>query len=161
LERHYLDSGACVEGESWGYNEHAIWVDRGCAGEFVVGVQPRGSISGITPGTIMTVRTTGLIASPRAGSVYEGVVAEDVFDGYGRVAIARGSLIQMRVGETGNGEMALDLDSVVVNGQPYSFRSAPARLGQGVSAAPAGDIVVHGPRIYIPPNTLLTFELEK
>ena len=27
----------CKEGESWGYDEEGIWVDKGCGGEFVLG----------------------------------------------------------------------------------------------------------------------------
>jgi hypothetical protein len=160
LERHYLDSGACVQGQSWGYTDRGIWVDRGCAGEFVVGgARPQGSISRITPGTIMTVRTQGVIDSPRAGSVYEGTVAEDVLDGWGRVAIPRGSAIQMRVRETRDGEMVMDLDSVVVGGQPYSLQAKPAMMGQTPSPGPGAQVLVRGPRLYVPPNTLLTFEI--
>ena len=33
----------CKEGESWGYDEEGIWVDKGCSGEFVLG---RGESSG-------------------------------------------------------------------------------------------------------------------
>ena len=28
---------ACKQGESWGFDERGIWVDRGCAGEFTLG----------------------------------------------------------------------------------------------------------------------------
>jgi hypothetical protein len=28
---------ACKEGESWGYDEEGIWVDKGCGGEFTLG----------------------------------------------------------------------------------------------------------------------------
>src|SRR6516165_7548869 len=34
---------ACKEGESWGYDEEGIWVDKGCSGEFTLG---RGETSG-------------------------------------------------------------------------------------------------------------------
>jgi hypothetical protein len=27
----------CNQGESWGYDEHGIWVDHGCAGDFALG----------------------------------------------------------------------------------------------------------------------------
>ena len=27
----------CVRGQSWGFDERGIWVDKGCAGEFEVG----------------------------------------------------------------------------------------------------------------------------
>jgi hypothetical protein len=29
----------CKQGESWGYDEHGIWVDHGCGGDFVLGVE--------------------------------------------------------------------------------------------------------------------------
>jgi hypothetical protein len=36
----------CKEGESWGYDEEGIWVDKGCGGEFTLGrgevVEPGG-----------------------------------------------------------------------------------------------------------------------
>jgi Protein of unknown function (DUF3011) len=161
LERQYQDSAACIQGETWGYTDRGIWVDRGCAGEFaLLGVRPLGFVSRIAPGTVMTVRTNGLIDSPRFGSLYEAVVAEDVFDRDGRVAIPRGSLVQVIVRETPNGEMALGVDSVVVDGQPYSFAADLARIGHGPSYAQGEEILVRGPRLYVPPDTLLTFQID-
>ncbi len=32
-----LSSTDCIEGQSWGYDRHGIWVDRGCRAEFTVG----------------------------------------------------------------------------------------------------------------------------
>lgn len=161
LERHYLDSGACVQGESWGYTERGIWVDRGCAGEFaLLGVQPLGFVSRITPGTVVTVRTNTLIDPQRLGGVYEAVVAHDVFDRDGRVAIPRGTLMQMIVRESPNGGMALGVDSIVVDGQPYSLQAGPAMMGQSPSAVPGEEILVRGPRLYVPPDTLLEFQID-
>lgn len=31
----------CVQGDSWGYDRHGVWVDRGCTGEFRVGRSSR------------------------------------------------------------------------------------------------------------------------
>ena len=28
---------ACVEGQTWGYDNRGIWVDRGCRADFVIG----------------------------------------------------------------------------------------------------------------------------
>ena len=36
LTRQRSDS-ACVYGQTWGYDERGIWVDRGCRAEFTVG----------------------------------------------------------------------------------------------------------------------------
>lgn len=32
-----LSSHECIEGRTWGYDRHGIWVDRGCRAEFIVG----------------------------------------------------------------------------------------------------------------------------
>ena len=37
-----LSGASCVEGRSWGYDSEGIWVDRGCAAEFIVGDERRG-----------------------------------------------------------------------------------------------------------------------
>jgi hypothetical protein len=161
LERQYRDSAACIQGETWGYTERGIWVDRGCAGEFaLLGVRSLGFVSRITPGTVVTVRTNGLIDAQRLGSVYQATVAEDVFDRDGRVAIPRGSLVQMIVRENRDGGMALGLDSIAVDGQPYSLQAGSAMLGQGPLAAPGEEIQVRGRQLYVPPETLLTFQID-
>src|SRR5258708_28882507 len=36
-----LSGASCVEGRSWGYDSDGIWVDRGCAAEFIVGDEGR------------------------------------------------------------------------------------------------------------------------
>ena len=37
---------ACKEGESWGYDEEGIWVDKGCGGEFALGRTENGGSGG-------------------------------------------------------------------------------------------------------------------
>jgi len=32
-----LSSSDCIEGQTWGYDRHGVWVDRGCRAEFTVG----------------------------------------------------------------------------------------------------------------------------
>jgi hypothetical protein len=32
-----LSSHDCIEGETWGYDDHGVWVDRGCRADFAVG----------------------------------------------------------------------------------------------------------------------------
>lgn len=34
--RRQLSNTECREGDNWGYDRRGIWVDRGCAGEFIV-----------------------------------------------------------------------------------------------------------------------------
>ena len=31
----------CIRGQTWGYDDRGLWVDKGCAGEFEVGGGPR------------------------------------------------------------------------------------------------------------------------
>jgi len=37
-----ISGASCVEGRSWGYDDDGIWVDRGCAADFVLGNNNRG-----------------------------------------------------------------------------------------------------------------------
>ncbi|HXX17642.1 MAG TPA: DUF3011 domain-containing protein [Candidatus Eremiobacteraceae bacterium] len=36
----------CKQGESWGYDEHGIWVDHGCDGDFALGTESATSAGG-------------------------------------------------------------------------------------------------------------------
>src|SRR6266852_2823664 len=76
----------------------------------------------IEPGASITVRTNQTInASTSDHRVFTGVVDQDVVDRDGRVAIPRGSNVELEVRNVNNGELALDLDSVTVNGERYSL----------------------------------------
>ena len=45
----------CKEGESWGYDEEGIWVDKGCSGEFTLGRgEARGGAAGEVGGRAIT-----------------------------------------------------------------------------------------------------------
>ncbi len=79
----------------------------------------------IAAGTTIPVRTNDAIDArdARNGSVYSGVVDADVFDGNNRIAIPRGSDVELMVRDIGHHTLALDLDAVVVNGARYSVSS--------------------------------------
>jgi len=79
----------------------------------------------IAAGTTIPVRTDDLIDARNAGDgrVYPGVVDRDVFDGHNRIAIPRGSDVELMVRDIGHHTLALDLDAVVVNGNRYSVTS--------------------------------------
>ena len=89
----------------------------------------------INPGTFLTVRTTQTIASDRTdGRSFAGVVAEDVWDDYGRLsapAIPRGSRVAMVVRTARDGDLVLDLDSIYAHGQRYAVNAAPERIESG------------------------------
>jgi hypothetical protein len=89
----------------------------------------------INPGTFVTVRTSQTIASDRTdGRIFNGVVADDVWDEYGRLAvpaIPRGSRVTMMVRTARDGDLVLDLDSINAHGQWYAVNAAPERIESG------------------------------
>src|SRR3954470_14366946 len=87
------------------------------------GRQPA-DIGRIEGGTQITVRTTENIDQRSLEDrVFAGEVAEDVMDTSGRVAIPRGSPVELVVRDERDGDMVLDLDSVVINGQRFGVRA--------------------------------------
>jgi hypothetical protein len=74
----------------------------------------------IDSGATITVRTNETINTKDSdGQVFTGVIENDVMNRNGRVAIPRGSEAELVTRQISNDEIALDLDSVVVNGQRY------------------------------------------
>jgi hypothetical protein len=74
----------------------------------------------IDAGTTIQVRTNDHITTDTAnGQVYTAVVDKDVMGTNGRVAIPKGSNVELIARKTSNNELALDLDSITVNGRRY------------------------------------------
>jgi hypothetical protein len=94
-------------------------------------------LSRIEPGTYVQVQTNQRIDSNRAdGRVFNGVVAEDVWDDYSRLAvpaIPRGSPVELIVRSARDNDLILDLESVDAHGQRYAVSATPQRVeaGQG------------------------------
>jgi hypothetical protein len=88
-------------------------------------VQSRQNVGGsIEPGTTIYVRTTDEIdANTETGRVFSGVVDRDVVNGNGRVVIPHGSDVELVVRTVSENELALDLDSVVINGARYGIEA--------------------------------------
>jgi hypothetical protein len=126
----------CEEGLTWGQTDRGIWVDRGCRGEFVLSAaghteqfRDREALTRIEPGTLVPVRTNETIASDRSdGRVFTGLVEQDVRDASGRLAIPRGSSVELMVRVAPDNDLVLDLESVVVNGQRYAVRADANRI---------------------------------
>lgn len=89
----------------------------------------------LNAGTYLTVRTTQAINSDRRdGRVFAGVIAEDVGDDYRRLAvpaIPRGSRVEMVVRTARDGDLILDLQAVVAQGQRYAVSAQPERVESG------------------------------
>ncbi|MBV8552797.1 MAG: hypothetical protein JOY54_15995 [Acidobacteriaceae bacterium] len=76
----------------------------------------------IAAGTVISVRTNDIIDAKGTGNgrVYSAEVDSDVLDGNNRIAIPRGSDVELMVRDIGNHTLALDLDAIVVHGKRYS-----------------------------------------
>jgi hypothetical protein len=102
-------------------------------------------LSRIEPGTFVQVRTSQGIDSDRTdGRVFSGVVAEDVWDDYSRLAvpaIPRGARVELIVRAARDGDLILDLESVIAHGQRYAVSATPERIESGGGRA-FGDEVV-------------------
>ena len=86
--------------------------------------------STIPSGVSIPVRTSSAIdANSADGRIYTGVVDADVTDTNGRIAIPRGSTAELIVRRTSTSDVALDLESVTVNGQRYAISSNQSAVG--------------------------------
>ena len=131
LRRELRNSQQCVEGATWGYDNRGIWVDRGCRAEFELTQipPPPSPVTRIERGTTIAVRTNEYIDSRRAdGRIYTATVTEDVRGDDGSVGIPRGSGVELEVRVAPDGDLILDLDSVVAYGQRYSVAANSERI---------------------------------
>src|SRR4029079_3324248 len=82
------------------------------------------SRSPIDAGTTIQVRTNEEInARDDDGRIYTGYVEQDVTDRSGRIAIPRGSNVEMMVRRNSDNDVYLDLDSVNVNGRQFGVEA--------------------------------------
>lgn len=128
-----IGGARCQEGFNWGYTERGVWVDRGCQAEFLVGAESRWDrdrwFERIEPGTMITVRTNEYIDSNRAdGRIFTAAVDQDVMGENGRLAIPRGSPVELMVRVAPDSDLVLDLESVTVNGQRYALLADTNRI---------------------------------
>jgi hypothetical protein len=126
-------------------------------------------------GAFVTVRTQRPLDTDRAdGRVFPAVVDRDVWDEYGRLAvpaIPKGSPAQLRVRSAPDGDLILDLDSVVVGGRRYTVDAQADRIEnrpRGTSGnrtaeyvgAVAG-LLTRGREVRVPAGSELTFRLDR
>jgi len=86
----------------------------------------------IGTGTSISMRTNETIDVKNSdGRVFTGVVDRDVTDANSNVAIPRGSNAELIVKKASNKDLALDLESVTVNGQRYAVTADASRMSSG------------------------------
>jgi hypothetical protein len=86
------------------------------------GAQVSRSVETIQAGSEISVRTNEAIETRHAdGQVFSGTVENDVIGRTGNVAIPRGADVELVVREIGDNDLALDLDSVSINGRRYAL----------------------------------------
>ena len=127
LERR-ISYANCEEGYSWGYTPRGIWVDRGCGGEFAVS-RDIGRYTVLAPGTVISVRTNEYIRADKADyRVFSATVDQDVRGTDGRLAIPRGSGVELIARRARDNDLILDLDSVTINGKRYAIDTDTQRI---------------------------------
>ena len=86
-------------------------------------------LGAIDAGTTVTVLTHERINATEADDqVFSGEVAEPVMDRRGNVAIPEGSDVELVVRRLSDREVALDLDSITVNGRRYGVVADPTTV---------------------------------
>jgi hypothetical protein len=152
-----------------------IWI----APVIFFGMQICASADTILPGTQIQVRTDQPIEMHTwdRGRIYPARVARDVFARNGDLAVPRGSDAELIVREIGPDQMALDLESVTVNGRRYvmdtsgpqfnmpdgEYNSGAGLIGGIAGAISGGQVQVEtrGNAIRVPPDSMITFQLQE
>ncbi|HEV2617816.1 MAG TPA: hypothetical protein VGU63_14535 [Candidatus Acidoferrales bacterium] len=127
----------------------------------------RDRMTRIDPGEVIPVRTNRTIDSDRAdGQVYFGRVDRNVRGDNGRLAIPRGSRVELMVRVERDNDLIIDLESVTVDGERYAIRATPNRQEAGRDYSVVGAIVGaiqgdQGREVRIPRDSVVTFRIER
>lgn len=102
------------------------------------------------------------------GRIYTGYVERDVRAADGDVTIPRGSTVELIVRQVGPERMAIDLESVTVNGRRYvldssgpTFHTGEYESGGGLVGAIVGAVAgvrSDGDEIFVPAESVLSFQ---
>ena len=129
----------------------------------------RDRMTRIEPGTMISVRTTESIdVDRRDNRVYRGIVDQDVRGENGRLAIPRGSAVELLVRVAADNDLILDLDSVMVNGQRFGIRADANRVESRRDNSLVGAIIgaveggqVRGRAVRVPRDSVLSFRIDR
>lgn len=134
----------------------------------------------VPPGTEIRVRTDGpvTVANWDRGRIYTAHLATDVWGDDRNVAIPRGANCEIIVRQVAPGELALDLESLTVEGRRYAMDAAGPQFnmnqeqynsGAGIIGNIIGAITgtqgqnvqYKGDRINVPAGSEITFRLQQ
>lgn len=86
----------------------------------------------VPAGTEVTVRTNeGVDSRDPDGRIFTGTLERDILDRDGRIAIPRGSQVELIARRVGPNEMALDLESINTNGRRYTVAATEQDFSGG------------------------------
>jgi hypothetical protein len=129
----------------------------------------RDRVTRLEPGTMIAVRTNDTIdVDRRDNQVYRGIVDQEVRGTNGRLAIPRGSEVELIVRVEQDNDLIIDLESVSINGNRFAIKTEPNRqearrddslVGSIVGAIQGGE--PHGRAVRIPRDSVLTFRLRR
>ena len=125
-------------------------------------------VTRLEPGTNIAVRTNDSIDVERFDNrVYYGTVDQDVRGDNGRLAIPRGSRVELIVRVMRDNDLVLDLESVNVNGQRYAIQTDRNRVESQRDNSLVGSILgainggqVQGRAVRIPRGSVLNFRIQ-
>jgi hypothetical protein len=125
-------------------------------------------ISRIESGTNIPVRVNETIdVERRDNRVYTGIVDRDVRGVDRRLAIPRGSTVELIVRVMRDNDLVLDLESVNLNGRRYGIRTDATHLESQRDNSLLGNIVgaisggqVQGRAVRIPRDSVLSFRIQ-
>ena len=125
-------------------------------------------VTRLEPGTNIPVRVNESIdVERRDNRVYTGMVDRDVRGADGRLAIPRGSTVELIVRVMRDNDLVLDLESVNVNGRRYGIRTDATRVESQRDNSLLGNIVgaisggqVQGRAVRIPRDSVLSFRIQ-
>jgi hypothetical protein len=125
--------------------------------------------SHVESGTELAVRPNQTIDVNRSDQrIYTGTVENDVWGDDGRIAIPRGSQVQMRVAVRPDNDLVLHVDTVMVNGRRYDVDTTPSWFSSsrdenflGAIAGALSGGAIRGPAVRVSRDTIVSFELER
>jgi hypothetical protein len=147
---------------------------------FLAGLPLTGFADTVLPGTEITVRSDSPIDVSRwdRGRIYPGYTASDVYAADGDLAIPQGAYAELIVRQIGPAQLALDLESITVNGRRYvmdaagpnfnmqqnSYDSGSGLVGNiigAIAGAAGAQVETQGDHIYVPAESVLRFRLQE